>query len=267
MIKIFDRYLKILELERKDPSFEYLKDLLTAHIINIPFENISKIHYYIESGLKYIPDFDLYINGIEKHNFGGTCYSNNYYFNQLLDHLGFDVILCGADMNIPDAHLVNVVRFNSEEYLVDTGYASPFFDPIPLNSNEDYIIQFGNERYTLLPKDKKGCLQLNHFRNNEIIHGYRLKIRKRIISEFNEVIESSFRNDSTFFNRISLIKFSVNSSIAIRNFSLIKMTRKSTNVKKIIGEGSLINSINEYFKIPPHIIEEAVRYLTQNEKL
>ncbi len=31
------------------------------------------------------------------------------HLNQLLSHLGFDVMLCGADMKNPDVHLINIV--------------------------------------------------------------------------------------------------------------------------------------------------------------
>ncbi|MDX1699974.1 MAG: hypothetical protein R3250_05110 [Melioribacteraceae bacterium] len=78
MKNIFDRYLSILEIERKEPSFNYLSQLLTAHLYKIPFENISKVYYYSVKGLKYIPDSDQYISGI------GNCEEISFIHNDFL---------------------------------------------------------------------------------------------------------------------------------------------------------------------------------------
>ncbi|MBT3222726.1 MAG: hypothetical protein HN348_26930, partial [Proteobacteria bacterium] len=59
-------------------------------------------------GLRDIPSLDQYLQGLER-GFGGTCYSNNWYLHQLLKLLGYEVMFCGADMEDPDAHAVNVV--------------------------------------------------------------------------------------------------------------------------------------------------------------
>jgi arylamine N-acetyltransferase len=66
-------------------------------MLRIPFENISKIYYKHKFGMTYMPDINLYLNGFEKNNFGGTCYSNNYYLYLLLSYLGSDAKLCGVE--------------------------------------------------------------------------------------------------------------------------------------------------------------------------
>jgi len=63
--KLFNKYLKLLEVENSEPSFELLGKIVKAHLIKVPFENISKL-LYKKQGMNYIPDLPAYLNGIEK---------------------------------------------------------------------------------------------------------------------------------------------------------------------------------------------------------
>lgn len=41
-----EQYLNYLGLEKKEPSYVYLLGLIEAHLQRVPFEVISKYHYY-----------------------------------------------------------------------------------------------------------------------------------------------------------------------------------------------------------------------------
>ncbi len=71
-----DHYLKTLGVPRRPPSAEALCELVQAHMLRVPFENISKL-YYKQQGRRGLPNLDQYLTGIDRFNFGGTCYSNN----------------------------------------------------------------------------------------------------------------------------------------------------------------------------------------------
>ena len=148
---LFDTYLGILCLKKSDPTLESLTQIIRAHLSRIPFENISKLYRMKKYSLKAVPDFELYLDGISRYHFGGTCYANNYYLNQLLINLGYEVRLCGADMNNPDVHVINIVTLNDREYLVDVGYAAPFLNPVPLYLDDSYEIVHGADRYMFYP--------------------------------------------------------------------------------------------------------------------
>src|SRR3972149_2878377 len=139
---LFNKYLALLEIDASSLSLELLRKIVKAHLIKVPFENISKL-YYKQQGMNYIPNFLQYLDGIEKYNFGGTCYANNYYLYLLLEHLGFDIKLCGADMKNPDVHLISIVKIDEHEYIVDGGYAAPFLKPLSRDFPGDYIISIG----------------------------------------------------------------------------------------------------------------------------
>src|SRR5512143_789806 len=94
---LYADYLRLLGLRPRVPSLEALTELTGAHLVRVPFENVSKL----------------------------------YYLYRLLENLGYRVRLCGADMSRPDVHLVIVVTVEGHEYVVDGGYGAPFLAPLP----------------------------------------------------------------------------------------------------------------------------------------
>jgi len=256
-----ERYLDILGIENKHADLEGLEELLRAHFCRIPFENISKIYYLKRENLRYIPDLELFLEGIERFNFGGTCFSSNFYLHQLLANLGYDVMLCGADMTNPDVHLVNIVTIDGLQYLVDVGYAAPFLSPLPLEKQTDIEIKSGEDLYVLKPRDNEGRSHLQLFRNGKIKHGYSIIPRSRNISEFEDVIVDSFRTEATFLNSVLLTKYCSTHSTVIHNLSMIQTERSSKNVTKFTDRKQLAQAINDNFSIPLEISHEVISEL------
>jgi arylamine N-acetyltransferase len=263
--KLFSDYLKILNVSIKKPSMNALSELIKSHLFNIPFENISKLYYKKLFDLHYIPDFELYIEGIKKYNFGGTCYSNNYYFNKLLKHLKYEIILCGADMKNADSHIVSIVKLDDQEYIVDVGYAAPFLSPIPRDLATEYQINFGEDKYILSPKDENGFSKLNYYKGGSLKHGYTVKPFCRKIKDFDEVIKSSFNPDSTFMNSILLVKYGKDSSKIIHNLSRTDIKNKKYINRILTGENELMNEIEKVFKIPKEIVRESISQISRYE--
>lgn len=254
---MFEEYLEILKVQKKEPSLGALKELIESHLWHIPFENISKLYNKKKSALNYIPNFEQYIEGIRKYHFGGTCYANNYYFNKLLKYLGYDVILCGADMSNPDVHLVSIVKFEDQEFIIDVGYAAPFFEPLPRNLSSEYRITFGNDEYILQPQDSNGFSKLEFYRNHILKHGYIVKPYPRVITEFTEVIKDSFTNTSTFMNAVLIVIFKKNYLKAIHNFTFIEYKNNTYTKRTIPNKDQLAKEIEKEFGIPSEIAFEA----------
>jgi len=256
--RLFLRYLRLLGIRKQSPSFEYLKEIVLAQVSKIPFENISKLFFKKRLNLKQLIDFELYLDGIEKYRFGGTCYSNNFYLNQLLNWLGYDVRLCGADMKKPDVHIVNIVSIENREFLVDTGYAAPFFEPLPLDLLNDYSISSGNDQYILKSHNNNNRPQIELYRNGELIHGYKVNPQSRNISEFRQVIKDSFKKSSTFMNALLLARFDSGNFIVIHNMSIIESSGKVSKRHSLDSIEQLATVINKYFNIPRMIVMESI---------
>jgi len=216
------RYLAILGVVRREPSLEALRELLAAHLTRVPFENISKLYYRKRLGLVNLPAIRLYLEGIDKYHFGGTCYSNNYYFHLLLRSLGYEAKLCASDMKTPQIHALNMIMIEGREYLADTGYAAPLLEPIPRDLTADYETILGRDRYVLRPQDADGSSRLELYRDGVLRHGYLAKPEPKTIEDFSKVIAASFSADATFLNSVLLVRFYPGRSVLIHNLTLIE---------------------------------------------
>src|SRR3954462_2304748 len=141
----FQRYLQILGFDRAPTGISGLHDLVRAHILKVPFENVSKLLLFDREGSGRLNTIEEFLDGIEHHDLGGTCYTSNPFFTELLRHLGYEADLHSADMNVPNVHSCIRVRVDGRSYHVDVGNAAPFLDPIPLDALP-YKIQRGEMR-------------------------------------------------------------------------------------------------------------------------
>ena len=257
------RYLNILGVRRKKPCLQALSELIEAHLFTVPFENISKLFYRIDRNARALPNLELFLEGIEKFHFGGTCYTNNFYFNQLLKSLGYEIKLCGADMSRPDVHLVSIVTLGEQEYLVDVGYAAPFWMPMPVNLNSDLIISMGSDRYVLKPKDAAGCSKMELYRDGILKHGYLVNPNSRHIQEFEHVIIDSFRDDSTFMNALLLARFSPKRSYVVHNLTAIEYQDSKSISLELKSRDELVHVVKGLFGIPQKFTAAVIKQLGQ----
>ena len=254
--KLFNKYLDLLGVEVSFPSFELLRRIIRAHLIKVPFENVSKL-LYKKGGMNDIPDLFTYLNGIEKFNFGGTCYANNYYLNLLLNHLGFDVTLCGADMKNPDVHIINIATVEEREYVVDGGYAAPFLEPLPRFLTTDYTISLGPEKFILKPQDKNGLSKLEHYYNGELKHWYTAKRKPRSIEYFNRVIKDSYSDDAMFMNIFRITRFTGGGSLVLRNLQLTETDGLQYNSVEV-PRNELPEIVEKKFLMPANVVKKVL---------
>jgi len=161
-------------------------------------------------------------------------------------------------MSNPDVHIINIVEIDHREYLMDVGYAAPFYHPIPLDLPKNYELTFGRDKYILKLKAKRGYSELQLIRNGKYKHGYIIKPHSRSISEFKSVIENSMKSTSTFLNAVLLVKYDSNSSVVIHNLSLIEIKDSHVNKVPLKDKDDLINQIYLKFGISKDIARESL---------
>jgi len=265
MAENFERYLKLLGVRREKPSYTELVRIVRSHIMRIPFENISKLYYLRTIGLKDIPSLTQYLDGVEYYHFGGTCYANNYHLHQLLRFLGYKVSLCGADMNKPNVHFVNLIKIEGKEFIVDVGYAAPFWEPLPRELSVDYKLTIGTDEYVLSPKDARGYSQLTLYRNGIPCHGYRMNPTPRRIEEFADIVASSFLPIATFMNCVLLVGFGRDYSNVLHNMMHLEIIGKTVRRKSITSIEEVIDTIEKIFTISPDISHVALEGLSMTK--
>ena len=254
----FERYLSILGIEQEKPSFDHLRRLVRAQLIRVPFENISKLFLKKTRNASYIPSLEEHLDGIERFQFGGTCYANNPYFADLLRHCGYGVDLCGADMTRPDVHVVSVVRLEGREYLVDVGYGAPFFEPMPRDLDHEHEIAFGRNRYVLHPQDSLGRSRVEQIVDGNLIHGYVAKPKLREIGFFAEVIRESYTEAATFMNVVVVERFFSDHSVRIHNLTLTESTPDNATTTQLANKQELAEAIEHHCEFPADIVRAAI---------
>lgn len=259
-----ERYLALLGIRRRPPSKAALQEVVQAHLMRIPFENISKVYYKKHDGLRGLPSLERYLDGIERFHFGGTCYANNYYLYLLLKNLGYQVKLCGADMSNPDVHLVSMIVVEDREYLVDVGYAAPFLNPMPRDLTTDYTIALGRDRYVLKPQDAHGRSRMELYRDGKLRHGYLAKSEPRQIHEFEHTIADSFRDEATFMNALLLARFSTDRSLVIHNLTLTESRGDEVSTRTLANPDELGAVVQETFGIPREFVDDVVAGIEQH---
>jgi len=258
----FERYLKLIGVEAATPSLAALTLLVRGHLWNVPFENISKLRRWKSSGSRTFPELSEFLDGIQENHVGGTCYAINYHLHNLLEFLGYDVSLCGAAMSQPDVHLVNLVKLDGREFIVDAGYAAPFLEPLPRDLPEDYMLLHGNARYVLKPQDPRGWSDLELYRNGTLAHRYSINPAPRRMAEFTQVIADSYKEGATFMNALLVARFGVHQSVILHNRELLTMEGQVVRSVQMRNLEELVETIHAVFGIPTAMSRSALEGLS-----
>ncbi|MFK3937380.1 arylamine N-acetyltransferase [Alkalihalobacillus sp. NPDC078783] len=141
-------YLAFLNMELNKPSYDYLYQLCHAHLHTFAFENISKL-ILTDSGEDWIPSTEQFIENYSQHYFGGTCYTLNTSFMQLLLKIGFNC----SPVKVGKDHLAIIVTLNEANFYVDVGSAAPIFKPINLDLIEPSTRIFGSDKIQIIQTD------------------------------------------------------------------------------------------------------------------
>jgi arylamine N-acetyltransferase len=155
-----DRYLALLGLDREAPSLEALTRLVKAHVVNVPFENVTALLHRRDCPDGPVPpmDLDVLLDTWERRAGGGICFELAAMFSRLLASLGYDLYVMLAQVSLPNGHQAIHVTLDGKRYLVDLGTGGPIFQPIPLDAlpleirahGIGYRFRFGDGPHQLL---------------------------------------------------------------------------------------------------------------------
>jgi N-hydroxyarylamine O-acetyltransferase len=136
------------------PTLETLKQLQVAHLLTVPFENLS-----IHAGQPIILEDEALFDKIVLQRRGGFCYELNGLFAALLRAVGFDVNMLSAQVAKEEGgfgpdfdHMALMVKLE-QRWLADVGFGDAFREPL-LIDERDVQIQ-GDRAYQLLEDGDK----------------------------------------------------------------------------------------------------------------
>lgn len=121
-------YLERIGIESaKDPTPEFLDELIYAHQHTVPFDNLDVYEHGLVPSLGIA---DLYDKIVVRKR-GGYCFELNALFGALLKALGFSVQPCMARVLLRPvpypliSHRANIVKIDGKRYLADVGFGGP----------------------------------------------------------------------------------------------------------------------------------------------
>src|SRR5947208_842563 len=122
------------------PSAETLRALQVAHLLTVPFENLS-----IHAKEPIVLEDEALFTKIVEHRRGGFCYEANGLFAALLRAIGFDVTMLSAEVanreggfSQPFDHMALMVRLE-QRWLIDVGFGDSFLEPLMLDARSEQV--------------------------------------------------------------------------------------------------------------------------------
>lgn len=258
--ELFRRYLGILGWAG-DPG---LHELVSSHLIKVPFENVSKL--LRPDGAPKLPPIDDFLRGIAEQDLGGTCYALAAHFAALLEYLDYDVELIAADSaGLPRSHAVCRVRIDDEVHLVDVGYAAPFYHPIPLDSLPQAIPHGDTTYYVQRDPAQRDVVEVAAMQNGARAFGYVARPPAIPIADaatvFAAAIDRSCAPDAQFMRRLRISRFFASRVLEVHNNRLVTTHHNITTVTPIRDVGELEAIVHEALQLPRMPVREAVEAL------
>jgi N-hydroxyarylamine O-acetyltransferase len=146
------------------PTAETLRRLQVAHLLAVPFENLS-----IHSGEPIVLDDGALFDKVVVRGRGGFCYELNGLFAVLLRALGFEVEMLSACVMSragefgPEFDHMTLMVTLAERWLVDVGFGDSFTEPLSLDARGEqaqagraYRIDGDGDRLTLMQREEDG---------------------------------------------------------------------------------------------------------------
>lgn len=175
------------------PSLQTLQALHEAHLLAVPFENLS-IHY----GQPIILQEDALFNKIVRRHRGGFCYELNGLFAWLLRQLGFQVTLLSAEVandsgsfSPPFDHLTLLVhQLDGADWLADVGFGDSFQQPVRFQAEVEHAEADGRKYRLQRENDeseegtKRVYWILQQFRHEKWEAQYRFTLQPHQLTDF-----------------------------------------------------------------------------------
>lgn len=178
------RYAGAVDLAAPQPSIRVLRDVHEAHLLAVPFENLS-IHYGEPIRLE---EAALYEKIVQRQR-GGFCYELNGLFAWLLRQVGFSVTLLSARVAEPDGafspkfdHLALLIhQVDGDDWLADVGFGDSFLQPLHMRPD---VAQDGGDghMYQLRHDTSDG----SWFLLQEGAPQYRFTLRPHVLADFTD---------------------------------------------------------------------------------
>lgn len=242
-----------------DGSPRQLLGEVTTSFANLPYENITKIVKYAESGSR--EKARRYPGEVVRDHIdwgaGGTCFSLTYTLAHMIRGLGWEAEYILADRTYGrNTHCALLVRIEGVPHLLDPGFL--IINPIPLPSADEQEIKTSFNRVLLSSEGNKDKIALSTVRKNS--KAYRLTYKTSPVDEgeFLKVWDESFGWDMMKYPLLT--RTTASSQIYLNGNRFQISSADSVEKREIISE-NLVAKIAAEFRIHPSLVTRALSVL------
>lgn len=181
------------------PSAETLRALQVAHLISVPFENLS-----IHAGEPIVLEENALFRKIVAEKRGGFCYECNGLFAGLLRQLGFEVAMLGAGVARADGgygprfdHMTLMVTLE-QRWLADVGFGDSFLEPLLLDARN--VQEQGRRSFRIIDQGDELLLQRRND-GGEWERQYRFTLQPYDFADYEEMCRFHQTSPESHFTR------------------------------------------------------------------
>ncbi|WP_335869439.1 arylamine N-acetyltransferase [Bacillus sp. 2205SS5-2] len=256
-----DRYVNHLYLQKEPPGGNYLQRLIQHHLLRIPYETISKFHYFVH-GPQPIPAFSEFMDNLEHQHWGGTCFTLNINFARLLNELGFQTNY----VRVNPGHLGLMVTLEGRRYYVDVGYGSPIMKPVVLDQKKFQVLHGFGEEITFTQKDYD-VFEIDRRSNGKSFVKKRIEWKPLTEAEISTDIDQSYEDsaDNQNMRRITAVKFQGNTCYYLKNESLKVMTYRNIREYQMRSYPKWRDAVQKVYGFQDEALEAAVKFLQDRD--
>jgi len=169
------------------PSAETLRHLQVAHLLTVPFENLS-----IHAREPIVLEDEALFQKIVNRRRGGFCYELNGLFAALLRALGFKVAMLSAQVANAKGefsrdfdHMALMIEIE-ERWLADVGFGDSFVEPLRLDERD---AQVQGDRSCRIVADDERLVVQRADNSNEWKAQYRFTLKPYQYADYAEICE------------------------------------------------------------------------------
>ena len=230
------------------PTAETLRRLQRAHLLSVPFENLS-----IHAGEPIVLDDEALFDKIVVRGRGGFCYELNGLFAALLRSLGFRVEMLSAAVMGREGefgpefdHMALLVTL-AERWLVDVGFGDSFVEPLLLDECGEqaqgaraYRIDEDGDHLILMQRDGAGGWEAQ----------YRFGLRPHVYADYAGMCHYHQTSPESHFTRRRLCSLLTEEGrVTVSDLRLITTRGGEREERELAGEEEYAGALREHFRI------------------
>lgn len=240
--------------ESLKPSLRLLQSLHEAHLLTVPFENLS-IHY----GEPIVLQEDKLFHKIVSKRRGGFCYELNSLFARLLQYCGFEVTLLSArvanDAGIfgPEFdHLTLLVhQLEGVDWLADVGFGASFRLPLRFEADVEQV-DIDGKKYRLQQENENQHTSwiLQQLHENTWQSQYRFTLQPHKLDDFTEMCHYQQTSPESHFTQKRICSLATpDGRITLSDLLLITTEEEQRSERMLASEKEYREVLKQRFEV------------------